>query len=603
MKRFLPLLAVLPVGLVLAGCPGNGGNGSGGGGGGSASNRYAALMGQPSEPPSEPGKYGGKITEAEISDPKSFNYWGSAETSTSDVVGPLYEPLNERNGYTLEFEPRLAELPKISEDGLTYTYTLREGLTWSDGQPITADDVIFTLEVIQDPKIETIMREGMLIDVVAADGTIRREPFKYRKVDTRTVEFKLPQKFAPAQTVFSFPIAPRHKLETAYRSGKFNSTWGVNTPVSELVSSGPWLIKEFVPRQRIVYTRNPRYWQKDVEGRPLPYLDQYVTLIVPDLNTITLKFRSGDTDTSLVQQPDYPSFKKDESKGDYTLLDRGPGWGFSYIGFNMNPNSKVDKNLISLFQDVRFRRAVSHAVNRDRMVNDIFLGLAQPLYGPVTPAEKTFYNPDVPKYEYNPDKAKAILAEIGLKDGNGNGTLEYRGKDVKFNILTNTENNLRKDMATIIAEDLRKLGLGAQFTPVNFNDLVTRLDTPPYDWEAVILGFTGGPEPHSGSNIWRSSGPSHQWHPKQTKPATDWEAEIDKLWTQGAQELDPAKRKQIYDRWQVVAAEQLPFIFTVVPNQLNVIRNHYGNVKPPTTRAFLWNIEEVFDQQATRSQP
>lgn len=595
------LLLLGASGLTLAGCGGPppvAGTAADGGPSGPA-----GTTSNSEEPASEPGKYGGTFTEATISDPKTFNYWVSSDNASSTSIAPLLEPLNTRNAYTLEFEPRLADLPKISEDGLTYTYTLRDGVVWSDGRPITADDVIFTLDVLFDPKTETIQRESMMVDVTQADGTVKREPFKYRKIDDRTVEFVLPQRYAPANDIFSFLIAPKHKLEGPYKAGKFNSTWGINTPPSQLVSSSAWLMKEYVPQQRIVYVRNPKFWLKSEDGKPLPYLDEYRVLIVPELATTTLKFRNNETDVLAVQQPDFPTIKKGESAGDYTVINRGPGWGFNYLGFNMNPDSKVDKTLVKLFQDTRFRQAMSHAINRQRMVDDIFLGLARPLYGPVSPANSVFYQENIPKFEYDLEKAKAKLAEIGLKDANGNGILEYNGKDVKFNILTNTENDLRKSMATIITNDLKKIGIGAQFVPITFTDLVRRLDSVPYDWEASILGFTGGPEPHNGSNIWRSSGPSHQWWPKQKTPATEWEAEIDKLWAQGAQELDPVKRKAIYDRWQEIVGEQQPFNFTVVTDQITAVRNRFGNLKPCSLGGVTWNLEEIYSKDATRDTP
>jgi peptide/nickel transport system substrate-binding protein len=317
---------------------------------------------------------------------------------------------------------------------------------------------------------------------------------------------------------------------------------------------------------------------------------------------MTLKFRSGETDVLGVPQDQYPIIKKDAATGKYEVLDRGPDWGFTYLGFNQNPQAKLDKNLLDLFSDVRFRRAVSHAVNRDRIVNDIYLGLAQPSYGPLTPSNALFYNPDVPKYEYDLDKAKALLAEIGLKDSNNNNILEFNGKDVKFNILTNTENTLRKNIATIVAEDLKAIGLGAQFTPIAFNDLVRRLTGPPYDWQAMILGFTGGPEPHTGSNIWRSTGENHLWYPKQPRPNTPWEAEIDTLFVQGAQELDPQKRTAIYHRWQQIVAEQQPLTFLVTPTQISAMRTGFGNVKPSSLGGMTWNLEEIFrSPQATAS--
>jgi len=159
-------------------------------------------------------------------------------------------------------------------------------------------------------------------------------------------------------------------------------------------------------------------------------------------------------------------------------------------------------------------------------------------------------------------------------------------------------------MATIISEDLRNIGLGAQFTPVAFNDLVRRLDTKPYKWEACVLGFTGSPELHSGANIWKSSGRLHQWFPRQKKPATPWEAEIDKIFTDGAHEMDPAKRKEIYGRWQTICGEQQPMVATVVVEAVSALRNKFGNIKPTSLYfPFKWNVDEIFERSATRLTP
>lgn len=593
MKKISGLLMTSPfIALALAGC-----------GGPPPASPAGPTSGPPINTASTVGKYGGELRYASISDPKTFNFWVSSDTASSDITGALYESLNQRNPITLKYEPRLAELPSISADGLTYTYVFKKDLQWSDGEPINVDDIIFTLDMIFDPKTETIMREGMLIDVAQPDGSFKRTPFKYKKVDDRTIQFILPSKFAPAETIFNFAIAPRHKLEADFKAGKINSAWNTNTRVSELVASGPYIISEYVPQQRVVYKRNPHYWLRGAGNNPLPYMDTYTYLIVADVNATTLKFRAGETDVISVSAPDFPSIKKAEAEGKYTVNDVGPQWGFSYINFNMNPTSKVEPKLIKLFSDVRFRRAVSHAISRQRMCDDLFNGLAKPLYGPVTSANVLFYNDKIPKYEFDLEKSKALLAEIGLKP-NSKGMLEYEGKEVAFNILTNTENNLRKGMATIITDDLKKVGLNATFTPIAFTDLIRRLNSPPYDWQAVVLGFTGGPEPHSGSNIWRSSGPSHQWWPKQAKPVTPWEAEIDKLWIEGASELDPVKRKAIYDRWQVIAAEQEPFIFTVVADRNIAAKNHYGNTKWASQPSLpLWNIEELFDLDASRVSP
>lgn len=579
-----------------------------------------AQNGTVKEPPSVAGKYGGKLTDAAPGDPKTFNYWVSADATSSNTVGPLYSPLIDRNSYTLQWEPALADLPKVSADGLTWTFTLKPGLKWSDGVPLNADDVIFTMDVMYDEKVQFNGRESMLLDAPDGKGGFTRAKLKYRKIDDRTVEFKFPVRYAPARDILSFPIAPRHKLYDAWQKGQpakteFNPMWGVDVDVKELVSAGPWILTEYKPGQRLVYARNPYYWKKDVKGRPLPYLDQLITLIVPDFNTTTLKFQAGETDFLAVKQDDYKIIKQDEDKGNYKVYNLGASNGTNFLSFNMNMKSKpalANPELFNLFNDVRFRQAVSCAIDRDKIVRNVYEGLARPGYGPETPANKLFYTPDIPKFEFNLDAARQKLADIGLKDTNGDGILEFPdGKPVSFNIITNVENDLRKGTATIISADLKKVGLDAGFSPISFNTLLSRVDNkpepgkpyPPFDWQAMILGLTGGIEPNDGRNVWNSSGNMHQWDPYQEKPHRDWEAKIDDLFRRGAQEMDETKRKAIYAEFQKIVGEQQPYIYTVVPDKLEALRNKFGNVKPCALGGTAWNQDEMYALDATRDQP
>jgi peptide/nickel transport system substrate-binding protein len=579
-----------------------------------------AQEGKVVEPKSELGKYGGTLVDAAPGDPKTFNYWVSADASSSGAVSPLYSALIERNAYTLEWEGALADLPTVSPDGLTWTFKLKPGIVWSDNVPITADDVIFTLDVMYDEKVQYNGRESMMVDMPDGKGGYKREKLKYRKIDDRTVEIKFPVAYAPARDILSFAIAPRHKLYSYWAKGQPNSTafnpvWGADVDVKELVSSGPWLLTEYKQGQRLVYSRNPHYWKKDAKGRPLPYLDHQIQLIVPDFNTTTLKFQAGETDVLSVKQDDYRSIKKDEDKGNYKVLNLGPTTTTNYLGFNMNMKSKpalANPELFKLFNDTRFRQAVSQAVDREKICRNVFDGLARPGYGPETPANKLFYTPDIPKFEFNLEAAKQKLTDIGLKDTNGDGILEFPdGKPVSFNIITNVENDLRKGIATIIVADLKKIGLDATFTPISFNTLLSRVDNkpepgqkyPPYDWQALILGFTGGIEPHNGANIWFSSGNLHQWDPYQAKPHRPWEAKIDDLFRRGAQEMDQTKRKAIYAEFQKIVGEEQPLIYTVVPDALVALRNKYGNVKPCALGGVTWNLDEMYALDATRDKP
>ena len=203
----------------------------------------------------------------------------------------------------------------------------------------------------------------------------------YKKIDDRTVEFKFPVAYAPARSMLSFPIAPKHALLSAYKSGQFNSTWGVDLAQKNpgaIVASGPWVLQSFVPGQRLVYGRNPNYWRKDAKGRPLPYLDGLTTLIVSDTNTMTLKFLGGETDVLGVPQNDYETVKAQEGQGNFKVLDLGPTLTTNFLGFNLNQKSQPaleNPELFQLFNDVRFRRAISHAIDRDKICRNVYRGL------------------------------------------------------------------------------------------------------------------------------------------------------------------------------------------------------------------------------------
>ncbi len=552
-----------------------------------------------------PGKYGGSISATFLGDPKTLNAWVSDDETSGSLTGELYDSLEGRDSFTLRFIPRLAFLPKISADGLTYTYTLRAGLKWSDGVPLTTDDVAFTLKVLFDPNTQTIIRDGMLVDVNQPDGTVKRVPFRWQIVDARTIKFILPAKWAPAQGMFGFPIAPKHCLEKMYDEGQFNTAFGVNTPVNQLVSCGPYVMSEYVPGQRVVFKRNPFFW-KYSNNQHLPYLDTFKCLSMADMNDTVLNFRAGGSDTLDVPDLQYSTVAEYAKRDNYTVVSRGPDWGFTYLSFNLNPTSKIDKRLLKIFSDVRFRQACSYAIDRDGYCTNILYGLGHPLYGPETPADVNFFDPKVRQYPYNKSKAISLLLSMGMIKG-PNGLLLYQGKPVSFNILTNAENNARRALATVVANDLQDIGLDAKFTPINFNSLVTKIDAPPYDWQALIMGFTGGPEPNDGSNIWRSTGPDHLWNPQQKTPQTPWEARIDQDFTNGAHELNTAKRIKYYDDWQEILGEEQPMIFLDYADQYTAVRNHYGNLQPSSLTGFggdvYWNIEEIYDTHSQRLTP
>jgi peptide/nickel transport system substrate-binding protein len=230
------------------------------------------------------------------------------------------------------------------------------------------------------------------------------------------------------------------------------------------------------------------------------------------------------------------------------------------------------------------------------MVRTLMNGLGYPQSGPMSPSEGFFFHPDVPTYPFDTAKAKATLAEAGFSDRNKDGVIEDpTGHPVEFSLYTNTGNVVRSKLAEIICRNLSAVGIKVHFQHLEFSALTDRIDNPPYAWDAALLALTGNVEPHFGKNVWQSSGYLHMWFPGQKTPATSWEARIDSIFAAGSSELDESKRKALYGEWQRIAADQLPFIYTVLPEQIFCISNKFKNVNPSVTGGLLHNIERIYE--------
>jgi len=540
----------------------------------------------------EIGKPGGKLTFTSISPPKSFNTITANETSSSVVLGFIYNGLTEEDPVSTEVAPCLAESWDVSEDGLAYTFHLRKDVKWNDGQPLTAEDVEFTFnELIFNEDIRCASR-----DIFVIDG----KKLKVTAVDKHTARFELPTKFAPFLRSLGTSILPKHSLKSLVDEGKFNHSLGVDAEPSSIIGTGPFVLDKYVTGQRVVLKRNPHYWKRDEKGGQLPYLNEVVIQIVQSQEVEVLRFKQKEIDYLGVRGVDYPNLAVGAKTGGYKLYLTGTTFGSQFLFFNQNTgNNKrgkpyVDPVKLKWFRNEQFRKAVAHAIDRKSMINSLMNGLGVPQWGPESPAATFFFNPDVPQHPYDIKKAKQILTDADFKDRNGDGIVEdSEGNDVEFSLTTNTGNEVRIKMAEMIRKDMENLGFRVHFLPMQFNMLVSKLDSN-YDWEAMILGLTGGPEPHFGRNVWHSTGHTHMWFPKQEKPSTDWEARIDQIFDQGVQELDPQKRKALYDEWQVIAATKLPFIYTVLPKRVEAIRNGLGNIHPTAYAGAMHDVDRIY---------
>jgi peptide/nickel transport system substrate-binding protein len=537
-----------------------------------------------------------------LSDPKTFNAVLSQESP--NIFGLTYEGLITENPITGKKEPALAESWEISEDKLKLIFTLRPGLKWSDGYPLSADDVVFSYNNLYlNPNIPNNYRDSLRI------GQSRAFP-SIRKLDDLKIEFTIPEPFAPFLDSAGLPILPKHVLQEAIATKgadgklKFLSLWGVDTPPDRLIVNGPYKLKSYSTSQRLIFEKNPYYWKKDKQGNQLPHIQRVIWAIVESTDTSLIQFRSGSLDSIGVSPDSFSLLKREEKRGNFTIYNGGPAYGTSFITFNLNQGSRNGNPLVDpvrsrWFNNVNFRRAIAYAIDRQRMINNIFQGLGQPQNSDIS-IQSPFYYKDLKGYKFNPNKAKDLLLKEGFKYNEKGELVDDRGNRVRFTLITNAGNKIREAMGAQIKEDLGKIGIQVDYSPIAFNVLVDKLSNS-LDWECHLLGFTGGNEPNDGANIWFPDGNLHTFNQKpqpgqppiEGREVSAWEKKIGELYIQGARELDEGKRKAIYNETQQIISEYLPFIYLVNPYSMAAVRNQIEGIQYSALGGAFWNIDEL----------
>jgi peptide/nickel transport system substrate-binding protein len=539
----------------------------------------------------EIGHSGGRLVVSLRGEPKTLNPLIAADARSREVIGVMQADLVHINRATQLTEPALAKSWKISADGLTYTLVLRQGLKFSDGQPLDADDVLFTFRVYLDENVHAPQRDLLIVG---------GKPITVRKVDAQTIAFQLSKTYGVGERLFDgLAILPRHLLERPYQEGKLGQ---IGTASNQWAGLGPFRLKEYVAGQRLVLERNPYYWKADTNGNRLPYLDELIFVFVPNADAQVLKFQSGETD--LISQVGAENFSvlSRQPRG-YTMVDAGPGLEYNFLFFNLNnPGEKASPEVLrkrKWFREVKFRQAVSAAADREAIVRLVYQGHGTPLWGLVTPGNKRWGNAAMPHPARSLDRARALLKEAGFSWRNAPGgetaLLDADGKPVEFSILTSSSNADRAKMAALIQDDLKQLGMGVQVVPLEFRSLLDRV-TQTKDYDACVMGIVSfDADPNSDINVWLSSGGTHLWNPSQAHPATAWEAEIDRLIEEQMSARTFTERKKLYDRAQEILAENQPMLFLASPDILVGSKNTVGNFHPAVLEPYvLWNVEQLY---------
>lgn len=541
------------------------------------------------------GYFGGELIISTIGEgPKTFNPCNTKDSTSSSMAGLMYDGLVTTNPRTGEVEPQLAK--SFTVDGNDYLIHLRRGIQWTDGKPITADDVMYTYN-------EVVFRglgNPSVMDAMKVDGKLP----ELVKIDDYTVKFTTPQPFAPFLRLLSYPIVPKHYFKPYSDRGEsvFNAFLSPNTPPEEIVSSGAFKLKEYVAAQRVVFVRNPNYYKINLKDEKLPYLDKVVYMIVGDTNNEILKFEAKEIDVLSLRGSNVARYKISEPQSDYIIYNLGPDTGTLFLVLNLN--NRKDKNCkpyvnpvkASWFASRDFRAAIDWAIDRKNMVQNIASGVAEPLY--TAESLNSIY---LNKYIKGHPKDKAVAQKSLKKAGfyYKNGILYDKNSNrVEFDLYTNAGVLEREALGVMIKQDLEDLGMKVNFKPLEFNSLVNKL-TNTHDWDMAIMGLTGSPlEPHDGKNVWTSSGSLHMFNQRPQGYCIDdrlsWEKELDEIFREGALKLTFEERKPLYDRYQTIIYDQKPIIYLYSPIRITAIRKKFKNIYPTALSGLIYNLDEIY---------
>lgn len=537
---------------------------------------------------SETPTRGGVLRSSLRSEPRTFNRIVD-QSFPVDLYSILTgSKLIRVNRASREIEPGLAEKWTTSADTLTHTLTLRDGLTWSDGAPFTSADVLFSLEAIYHPKVNSVLASGLRVG---------GQPLKASAPDAKTVVVTLPGTFGPGLAILdNLHLVPRHKLRAALDAGTFGQSLAVTTPPADLAVIGPYLLRSYEPGQRMVFDRNPRYWKKDVAGIQLPYADQVVLEVVPDQNAELLRLQSGQIDMlqQQIRPEDVATLRPLVDQGKVRVLELGVGVDPDLLFFNLRtPFWDKDPRRDWILRK-EFRKAISHAVDREAFANAVFLGSAVPIWGPITPGNKEWFSPNIQRYGHSIERAREILAGLGLAQRDGDEWLEdANNTEARFTVLTYRGNSSLERGAAVLRDALRPAGIAVDVVTLEQGALVQRMLQGQF--ESIFFFFTAtNLDPSMNLDFWLSSGSAHVWNIGQSKPATDWEKEIDDLMLQVTAEPDAAERRRLFEQVQKIFAENLPVIYFVAPRLHMGVSDRVGGLQPAILRPqLLWNVEHI----------
>ncbi len=509
---------------------------------------------------------GGELRFCLRAEPKTLDPLLVADESSETIRYLTGGVLVRVNRVSQALEPELAVSWNVSKDGRSISLQLREGVSFSDGTPFSAEDVVYTFNLLMDPALHSPTGDSFR----SGPGNV------------------LARVLAPSRVSITFPapVAGMERLldQVAIMSAK--------SPRKEAAVLGPFVLAEHKPGSHVLLRRNPRYWKRDSSGRRLPYLDAVRLELQQNRDIEIMRFRRGEIHLiNALDAEDFDRLRKDSPKA---AVDAGPGLDTEQMWFNQYPGSPIPAYKKAWFRSADFRRAISSAIQREDLCRVVYRGHAQPASGPMSPANRFWFKRGMQPHPYDPAASARLLERAGFRLSGGR-LRDRDGHLVEFSLITNSGNQARERMAAMIQQDLARIGIKLNVVTLDFPSIIERF-TRTFDYEACLLGLVNVDlDPNAQMNVWLSSASNHQWNPNQKSPATPWEAEIDRLMRAQASTMDSKRRKEAFDRVQEIVWEQAPFLYLVNRDSLSAVspsmRNTAVSVLRPQT---YWNVEHLY---------
>jgi peptide/nickel transport system substrate-binding protein len=525
--------------------------------------RFLALLSLGSALVASGAGYGGELRFCLYSEPKTFHPLLVADTSSEAIRYMTAGVLIRVNRQTQELQPELAVSWRVVSQGRGIAFKLRQHVKFSDGTPFSAEDVAYTMRTLFDPTVHA----------PTAD------PFR---AGSAGVKIETP---APDEVTLTFPT-PVAGLERLFDQVGIVSG---RSPKKEMATLGPFYVAQYKPGSEVDLARNPNYWRRDAQGQRLPRVDSVRLYIQQNRDMELIRFQRGEIALMSAVSPEI--FDQLQARMPGAVRDLGPSLESEMMWFNQSPKAPIPAYKKLWFQSRDFRRAISAAINREDLCRLVYRGHARPAEGPISPANRFWFNAGLKPHRYDPKEALDRLGKAGfhLQDGQ---LYDAQSHAVEFSIVTNAGNQAREKLAQMIQQDLKAIGIRLNLVKLDYSAIIDRISQS-FDYEACLLGLTNVDlDPDGQMNVWLSSASNHQWNPNQAAPATPWEGEIDRLMQAQGSELNAAKRKASFDKVQEIVSQEAPFLYLVTRNALVAVSPLLQNANPSVLRPqVVWNIE------------